>query len=457
MTDRAPEQRPHSAHRPQAPALPYNPGGYTFGWFNRNPPTDNTYLKLLPSEFYVWTHAYDVSGINAVTLKVRIDADGVNSMATNQNETYAGGPEVGTWIDIPMTKRALPNTQVELNAAANNGQINYFITPPELADYYFAKVTDANLSGFRGKLVDYYIQATDSRGNVSKSDIQHVFVEDDGNDTPVVAPGPTPFAMDGVADFPGYQLSAPGMTIHAALREDTLYVATWAPGANGNDHFIMIGDSALASAATIAPWAKSGLIALPAASPFLAAESSNNYIGWFDANGADTETARAEGQRMEGTIDLAAAFSGMPATIYLSALAYQTADSGILGAQAPAMITDNGDVDPDELLAIPVEALRDEDANGIYDRLEPGKGFSITGSASNGDVFSLTWSCFPGRSYRIQTCVNLSDNSWQEIPEIITAGAFDLTMSADVELDADEPTRFFRVMLVQGGAHSVAP
>jgi hypothetical protein len=86
-----------------------------------------------------------------------------------------------------MTKRVLPRTQSELNAAANNSQINYFITSPELADYYFAKVTDATVSGFRGKLLDYYLEATDTRGNVSRSDIQHVFVEDDG--TAPVPPG----------------------------------------------------------------------------------------------------------------------------------------------------------------------------------------------------------------------------------------------------------------------------
>ena len=39
------------------------------------------------------------------------------------------------------------------------------------------------MPGFRGKLLDYYIEATDARGNVSKSDIQHVFVEDDGQGT----------------------------------------------------------------------------------------------------------------------------------------------------------------------------------------------------------------------------------------------------------------------------------
>jgi hypothetical protein len=171
------DRTPPSIFKPQR--FPWNPGGYTFGWFNSTP-EDGRYLKKMPSELYVWTHVYDVSGVSDVSLKVRLDADGVNAQSSNQNETYAGGSEVGPWLTIPMTKRSLPRTRDELNAAANNGQIDYFITSPELADYYFAKITDEQVSGFRGKLVDYYIEATDSRGNTSKSDIQHLFVEDDG-------------------------------------------------------------------------------------------------------------------------------------------------------------------------------------------------------------------------------------------------------------------------------------
>jgi hypothetical protein len=173
----AQDHTPPSVFKPQR--FPWNPGGYTFGWFN-SIPGDKNYLKKMPSEFYVWTHVYDVSGVASVNLKVRLDADGQNPLSNNQNETYAGGSEVGPWLTIPMTKRTLPRTKDELNAAANNPQIDYFITPPELADYYFAKITDTAVPGFRGKLLDYYLEATDSRGNVSKSDIQHVYVEDDG-------------------------------------------------------------------------------------------------------------------------------------------------------------------------------------------------------------------------------------------------------------------------------------
>ncbi len=163
--------------------FPYNPGWYTFGWVNVIPGGDTAFLKRMNSEFYVWTHAYDLNGIpdGNVKLKIRFDQDGVNPLGSNQNETYAGGSEVGQWVTLTMNKRSLPKTRAALNAAAANSQIDYFLPVQEdaVADYYFVKITDTNLPGFRNeKLLDYYIEATDSKGNVSKSDIQHVFVKD---------------------------------------------------------------------------------------------------------------------------------------------------------------------------------------------------------------------------------------------------------------------------------------
>ena len=180
----AQDRTPPTLLKPQR--FPYNPGAYTFGWFNRVPGVDERFLKKMGSEFYIWTHAYDVSGIQSINVKVRIDNDGVNSMANTHNETYAGGSDVGQWITIPMTKRVLPKTRSELNAKADNGQIDFVVFDPAywpnpiIADYYFVKITDQNVPGFRGKLLDYYIEATDTRGNVEKSDIQHVWVEHDG-------------------------------------------------------------------------------------------------------------------------------------------------------------------------------------------------------------------------------------------------------------------------------------
>ncbi len=527
---RSNDRTPPTVLKPQR--FPYNPGGHTFGWFNSIPGGDQNYLKQMPSEFYIWTHAYDLSGIDSVTLKLRIDGDGVNSMASTHNETYAGGAEVGSWIDIPMTMRPLPNDQTSLNAAANNGQINYFITPPELADYYFAKITDANVAGFRGKLLDYYIEAVDELGNVHESEIQHVFVEDDGGGTPVDPPamptglvvtgttettatldwddvagassylvfrdgveigsgpnsdwfdtgltpqtgynyhviarnsggdspptadvtatttaatGPLPFVMDGIADFPGYLLSDPGMTLHAAVRGTTLYLATWAPGEFGNDHHLLVGSSLETTADQPAPWAKAGFTALPDGSPFIGAEGDNSYIGWSNTNGADTTALRGTpGGQMEATIDLAAAFGAMPSVVHLAALAYQTADGGVLGSQAPAPVANDDNVDPEEFLSIPVEALRDENADGLYDRLDPTRGFVVTNFSPDGGGFQITWNCFPGRSYRIESSPDMSPGSWEAVPgSEVTAGPLDLSLSHLVAIDGGR--RFFRASLL---------
>ena len=166
------EGTPPSMLRPQR--FPYNPGGFTFGPFNATA-QNGSFRKKMGSDFYVWTHVYDVSGIpdGGVKLFVRADNDGFNPVDSIQNETFEGGDEVGEWFEIPMTKRVLPSTCEELNALSDNGQINYVFEPAAVADYYFAKVTQ-----FRDQLVDYFVEATDEKGNTVRSDIRHVWVED---------------------------------------------------------------------------------------------------------------------------------------------------------------------------------------------------------------------------------------------------------------------------------------
>ncbi len=123
---------------------PYNPGGTEWG-------------VSKPNDFAVWTYVYDVSGLQSVTLKYRLDLDGVNPAASVQNETYAGGSEVGVWIDVPMTGVAIPS---QTNPA-----------PVRKAKEYSAMIT-----GLNSKLVDYYVEAIDSLGNIARSPIQHVWV-----------------------------------------------------------------------------------------------------------------------------------------------------------------------------------------------------------------------------------------------------------------------------------------
>ena len=524
---KANDRTPPTVLKPQR--FPWNPGAYTFGWFNSTPGDGNA-LKKMDSEFYIWTHAYDINGVSNIVVNVRIDADGVNTMANNQNETYAGGSDVGSWVSLPMTKRVLPVGAAALTAAANNGQIEYFdqALSPEVADYYFVRIDDSALSGFRDKLLDYYIEAEDGRGNVSKSDIQHVYVEDDGTE-PEDPPGQpqnlvatalsgsqislawtaasnaasyvvkrdgsevgttaatnytdsgllpltdysytvlarngtgdsaesasasattlvasAEFQMDGAADYAGYLVSNPGMTIYAAVRGSQLYVATWSPGDAGglNDHFILVSDELLPSATAAAPWAKTGTIAVAESKPFLAAESAGSYAGWFNAPaGSGVSAADTSAGQLEGTIDLVAAFGAMPTNIYLAALAYQTEDAGVLGAQAPVGNGD-GNVDPDEFMAFPVAALNDALFTGTFDRLDPARDFRILEAWSGSDPL-LEWPCVPGRTYQPQYSTNLG-GGWLPLGGSIPASSGQDALSVSNLIQRTNNACFFRIRL----------
>lgn len=139
---------------------PYNPGGIGFG------PTYSYQQHQNSSDFTVWTFAYDVSGLQSVILKYRLDNDGSNPLTDNDNDTYAGGSGVQVWQSIYMTERIFPAGNV-----TGNPDINFFILPDYIANEYYAQV-----SGLSDTLVDYYIEASDAFGNVFKTPIQHVYV-----------------------------------------------------------------------------------------------------------------------------------------------------------------------------------------------------------------------------------------------------------------------------------------
>ncbi len=141
---------------------PYNPGslnyGVQYGWVQYNSNGD----------FWVWTFIYDVSGVQSVNFKYRIDNDGVNPLSSNQNETFADGSEVGQWQTLSMTKRVFP-----ANNVYNDPDIDFFEMPQYIADQYWVKVT-----GLNSVLIDYYVEATDNKGSTSKSPIYHTYIGD---------------------------------------------------------------------------------------------------------------------------------------------------------------------------------------------------------------------------------------------------------------------------------------
>lgn len=136
---------------------PYNPGATEWG-------------MQVSSDFTVWTYVYDLNGLKSVKLKYRIDKDGENPLTSNQNETYAGGNEVGEWQEVDMTAKTI-------------GSITNPI-PTVKAEEYSAKV-----EGLKDVLVDYYVEATDNNGNVSRSLISHVYVGQNNVSNPDPGPG----------------------------------------------------------------------------------------------------------------------------------------------------------------------------------------------------------------------------------------------------------------------------
>jgi hypothetical protein len=239
--------------------------------------------------------------------------------------------------------------------------------------------------------------------------------------------------MDGQPDAAGYLQNSNGMTIYAAVRGTKLYVATWSPGNNGgpNDHFIFISNQLLNSATTAAPWAKAGMIAVPAGKPYLAGESANSYLGWFNApaDSICTKAAATSGV-LEGVIDLAEAFGVMPQSIYVAAVAYQTADGGALASQGPMGNGDNN-VDPNEFLTLWTPAITDQLATGTYDRLNPNADFrpQISRDSSTGNV-SITWPTVPGKTYQLEFTDSLGGNTWQTMQSQTTAGPGILSLNA---------------------------
>jgi hypothetical protein len=156
---------------------PYNPGSTNFGaqWGYTPTPTNG--------DVWFWTFVYDVSGVSLVTLEYRVDADGVNPLGTSENETYAGGAGVGAWTALPMVQRAFPAGNFH-----NDPSIDFFEMPQYIADEYSIELT-----GERDVLIDYYVEATDTRGYSRRTPIQHVYIGPGGGTSdPTVTVDPDP-------------------------------------------------------------------------------------------------------------------------------------------------------------------------------------------------------------------------------------------------------------------------
>lgn len=150
---------------------PYNPGEIGFG------PNYGYQQVINPADFAVWTLAYDVNGIDTAILKYRIDNDGINPLTDVDNDTYVGGTGVGDWISINMSERIMPVDNV-----TGNPEVDFFMLPDAIANLYYAYI-----EGLSNKLVDYYIEITDTYGNLKKTKIHHVWVGPNTNVSPNIS------------------------------------------------------------------------------------------------------------------------------------------------------------------------------------------------------------------------------------------------------------------------------
>jgi hypothetical protein len=176
---------------------PYNPGG-----------TEWTIAQ--PGDFEVWTYVFDVSGLASVTLKYRLDDDGVLGVDAAANDTYAGGAGVGAWTSLACTATDIASRTDPL---------------PLVRAQRFA----AQVAGLAGKLVDYYVEAVDAHTNVSRSPIQHVWVGTGGGSggdgvswTPT-----TPAASDSITITVGGTTQA--ARLHWGVNGWQLPIATYRP------------------------------------------------------------------------------------------------------------------------------------------------------------------------------------------------------------------------------------
>ena len=79
--------------------------------------------------------------------------------------------EVGNWKDYPLTQRDLKPVMNGVAWNKANMDTMAVLLAQEIGDLYYTYLGD-----YRDQIVDYYIEATDSKGNVTRSEIQQVYV-----------------------------------------------------------------------------------------------------------------------------------------------------------------------------------------------------------------------------------------------------------------------------------------
>jgi hypothetical protein len=366
-------------------------------------------------------HCYSVASSNAAGLS----AQSSPACATTLTNSLPNPP-------TNVTATALATNQINVTWSASTGATSYIVERAgnPVATVSTTSYLDSNVAANASYC--YTIAASNSVGTSAFSSAACV-------QTPT-APLPAFVLNGGASNYPGYLLTSPGMTLYAAVRGTMLYVATWSPGDypgdnTKNDHFIIVANQLSALSPAFPTWSKVGSNAVAGATPFLAGESMNTYVGWQTINGstvtASNQAIKASTNtgQMQGTIDLVQQFGSMPSTLYLCAAAYSTTNGGYLVAQAPAG-NGNGNIESNEFLAVPVADIVDTTGSGVLDRLNPSIGFVVQSWQSSGaGGNTITWASVPGKSYQVMYCNSLG-TGWTNLPNAqITAGSGQSSLS----------------------------
>ena len=273
--------------------LPRNPGETGFGALWGYTPTAHD------RDFWVWTFVDDVSGVDEVVWKYRVDGDGVNPLASTQNETFAGGPEVGEWRSVPMTRRPFPTGNV-----TNDPNIDFFELPQYIADEWVLHVTEEEIVAEGGLLIDHFVEAVDALGNVARSPIRHTWVGTGGGGG--IDPG------DRVAWAPAEPVAGEALTLWYRLEGGPLPPATdpvyLHHGFNGWDS-VVAPDPAMAWDADSSAWRID--LTTPVAAAQLDFVFHDGAGHWDNHSGQDWHLPLAEGQggagwTMDGQLDAGA-------------------------------------------------------------------------------------------------------------------------------------------------------
>ena len=155
---------------------PYNPGS---GNASKAEGWTHVYADNV---FAIYTYAYDVSGIKDVKVKIRTHKDKrmsptdiaprVYDPASLGNIPNNDPSQVGEWVTYDTKVRDLtPDINgVPWQNNANSAVMNV-VSAKKIGSTYYAYISD-----YRDQLIDYYMEATDEKGNVTRSEIQSVYV-----------------------------------------------------------------------------------------------------------------------------------------------------------------------------------------------------------------------------------------------------------------------------------------